>query len=242
MQGTDDGATASNPVERKRPRRPGPFVAFLQWSVKTVHRIANSFARPIVLRRLAPIQIPFIPRPPIPPGLPGGGPPAPNPEGGAEEDDVFWLPPRWPTWGPVRGGYWGLDGRFHRWSGVPPIPTPPPPLPQPQPPAPDPTPPGSPDPGDDDAPGGNGDPEDDGQEDDGEDPDAEDRRRRIEELEDELARILEEMQMFWPLLDDLLGDEFDARREEILELDPTWTFPGTGPPIDDEPEPPPWPP
>lgn len=178
---------------------------------------------------LAPIEIPFVSEfrgiEAQPLAAPGDDDEQPDEGTPSEAEDEHIMPGGSAGWGPVSGGYWGLDGQFHEWTDTPPpLPRPLPPQPDDQPPTDSSSPTGSPDvtSSDDEA-------------------EAEERRRRIRELEDEMHRILEEMQIMWPLCEDLLQDEFERRREEILRLDPTWTPPGVTP-LPPEEEAPPLPP
>jgi len=182
-----------------------------------------------VVKVLAPIEIPFVSEflDVADQTLAARGDNGEQPgegEGSDTEDDHI-MPGGSAGWGPVSGGYWGLDGQFHVWTDTPP------PMPQPLPPlTSQPT----------DQPSSDTDSSADSTTETSpeEDAEAEERRRRIRELEEEMHRILEEMQIMWPLCEDLLQDEFERRREEILRLDPTWTPPGVTPLHDDDEAPP----
>ncbi len=227
-------------IKVNAPNRAGLRVAFLQYCAKLSKQFLNKLIKPIVIKRLAPIQIPFKSRlDAVADGslaarngsaAPEHGNDEPGEPGNAGNEDDFLMPGGSAGWGPVSGGYWGLDGLFHIWTGgVPPLPPPFPPQPDDQTAGADNLPnidieaPGTTTPEDEEA--------------------DEERRRRIRELEDEMARILEEMHIMWPLLEELLREEFEARRQEILQLDPTWTPPGiTAPMFDDDEAPPLYPP
>ena len=219
-----DGTLGMNQVNKPHTAPPiGGFVRLLKLLVEACSKIANALARPIVINRLSPIQIPFQSTTSVGrqfgPGQnqqePGDGN---NQDENTDGENGQILPGGSAGWGPVSGGYWGLDGEFHTWDGVPPIP-PPPPSPFPS------------EGGSDSNSSNDNVPETLTPE---EVAEAEAREERIRELEREMERILEEMHIMWPLLEDLLKEEFEARRREILELDPDWHPPGTRPPLDDD--------